>query len=214
LPPADYGGFDLSPDGRSLLTKSFTASGATEIRIFDLARRSGTLLDVGTGDISQPGWTADGRSILVSVAPRGVNSARVLLVPIDGRSSADTIMEGGLDRLAVSRDGRVVILQVSKTRSPNRYLTIGGDSKLFASHDGGAFQEPDVDPRRRSLAFAGRQVGDVREVRSWAGEIYLDRFPLAGHPMRVPSDGGYEALFSTKGDRIFIVSGSVSSKFH
>jgi serine/threonine-protein kinase len=204
LPPADYGGFDLSPDGRSILTKSFTTSGAAEIRIFDLARRTGTLLDVGTGDISQPGWTADGRFILVSVAPQGVSSARVLRVPIDGRSPPDTIMEGGLDRMAVSRDGRAVILEISRTRSPNRYLTVAEDMKLFASRDGGAFEEmtslrkvvaPSLSPDGKWVTYEKYGVGQ--------GEIYIERFPLDGHPRRVPSDGGYEALFSAKGDRIF-----------
>jgi hypothetical protein len=37
LPPANYAGFDLSPDGRSLLTKVINSSGTAEIRVFDIA---------------------------------------------------------------------------------------------------------------------------------------------------------------------------------
>jgi serine/threonine-protein kinase len=204
LPPADYEGFDISPDGGSLLTKTITSSGATEIRVFDLARGTGSLLDVGTGDISQPGWTADGRFALVSVAPRGVASARVLRVAVDGRSAPDTILPGALDRLAVSRDGRVVILQVSSTRSANRYLTLGDETRLFASRDHGAFEEltslrgvaaPALSPDGRWVTYEKYGAGQ--------GEVFIERFPLDGHPIRVPNDAGYEALFSAKGDKIF-----------
>ena len=71
VPPANYVGFDVSPDGRSLLTKSISSGGTTEIRVVDLARGTSSVLDVGSGDISQPGWSADGRSALISVAPQG-----------------------------------------------------------------------------------------------------------------------------------------------
>ena len=58
LPPANYTGFDVSPDGRSLLTKAISSSGETEIRVVDVARGTSSVLNVGTGDISQPGWSA------------------------------------------------------------------------------------------------------------------------------------------------------------
>jgi serine/threonine-protein kinase len=90
VPPANYAGFDVSPDGRSLLTKSITSEETTEIRVFDIAEGTSTVLEVGSGEISQPGWSADGRSVLISVAPRGLASARVLRVPVNGRSSIDT----------------------------------------------------------------------------------------------------------------------------
>jgi len=204
LPPADYQGFDISPDGRSLLTKSVTATGTTEIRVFDVARGMSTPLDVGTGDISQPGWSADGRSALISVAPRGVSSARVLRVPTDGRSPPDTILPGGLDRLAVSRDGRVVILQISTTRSANRYLSAAEETMLFASRDHGAFEElstlrgvvsPALSPDGRWVTYEKYGAGQ--------SEVYIERFPLDGHPMRVPTESGYEALFSAKGNKLF-----------
>jgi eukaryotic-like serine/threonine-protein kinase len=204
LPPADYEGFDISPDGRSLLTKSVTAADATEIRVFDLARGVGSLLDVGTGDISQPGWSADGRFALVSVAPRGVNSSRVLRVAVDGRSPPDTIMPGALDRQAVSPDGKLELLQISRSRSANRYLTYGEETMMFASRNQGAFEEltslrgflaPALSPDGKWVTYEKYGVGE--------GEIYIERFPLDGHPTRVPGDGGYEAIFSAKGDKIF-----------
>jgi serine/threonine-protein kinase len=205
VPPANYGGFDISPDGRSLLTKSINSSGTVEIRVFDIIRGTSSVLDVGTGDISQPGWSADGRSVLISVAPRGLASARVLRVPIDGRSSIDTIMPGGLDRYAVSRDGRVTILQVSTTRSPNRYLTGGQGAKLYASTNQGAFEEltalrdfvaPALSPDGKWVAYEKYGVGQ--------SGMYVERFPLDGRPMQVTSsEGAFEAFFSSKGDKLF-----------
>jgi Tol biopolymer transport system component len=210
LPPANYAGFDVSPDGRSLLTKSITSGGTTEIRVVDLARGTSSVLDVGSGDISQPGWSADGRSALISVAPQGLASARVLRVPVDGRSSIDTIMPGGLDRHAVSRDGRVTILQVSTTRSPNRYLNVGQGAKLYASKNDGPFEElttlrdfvvPALSPDGKWVAY------DKYGIRQSAA-VYVERFPLDGRPMRVSTEGGaYETFFSAKGDRLFYRAG-------
>ena len=205
LPPANYTGFDVSASGRSLLTKAISSSGAAEIRVVDVARGTSTVLNVGTGDVSQPGWSDDGRTALISVAPNGIASARVLRVPIDGRSSIDTIMPGGLDRYAVSRDGRVTILQVSTTRSPNRYLTVGQGAKLYASTNHGPFEEftvprdfviPALSPDGKWVAYERFGVGQFG--------VYLERFPLDGRPIRVPNEGdAYEAFFSAKGDRLF-----------
>jgi hypothetical protein len=205
LPPANYTGFDVSPDGGLLLTKAISSSGATEIRVVDAARGTNTVLDVGDGDVSQPGWSADGRAALISVAPKGIASARVLRVPVDGRSSIDTIMPGGLDRYAVSRDGQVTILQVSTSRSPNRYLTVGQRAKLYASTNHGPFEEfkapsdfviPALSPDGKWVAYERFGVGRFG--------VYIERFPLDGRPITVPNDGdAYEAFFSAKGDRLF-----------
>ncbi len=205
LPPANYTGFDVSPDGRSLLTKAISSSGATEIRVVDVARGTSTVLNVGTGEVSQPGWSADGRAALISVAPKGIASARVLRVPVDGRSSIDTIMPGGLDRYAVSRDGRVTILQVSTARSPNRYLTVGQGAKLYASTNQGPFEEftAPSDFMVPALSPDGKWVAYERFGAERVG-VYIERFPLDGRPTTVPSDGdAYEAFFSAKGDRLF-----------
>ncbi|HYW30523.1 MAG TPA: serine/threonine-protein kinase [Gemmatimonas sp.] len=210
VPPADYAGFDLSPDGRSLLTKSISSAGVTELRVFDLVRGVGTLVDVGVGDVSQPGWLADSRSLLVSVAPGGLASARLLRVATDGRARTDTIMPGGLDRYAVSHGGRVVIAQVTRNRSPNRYLTadVGVDTKLYASQDGGTFTElpslrgmltPSVSSDGRWVTYERYQNDDAT--------IFVERFPLDGRPIRVPGRG-YEAYLSPKGDKLFYRTGA------
>ena len=205
LLPANYTGFDVSPDGGLLLTKAISSSGATEIRVVDAARGTNTVLDVGNGDVSQPGWSADSRAALISVAPKGIASARVLRVPVDGRSSIDTIMPGGLDRYAISRDGRVTILQVSTARSPNRYLTQGQGAKLYASTNYSPFEEftapsdfviPALSPDGKWVAYERFGVGRFG--------VYIERFPLDGRPITVPNDGdAYEAFFSSKGDRLF-----------
>jgi len=209
LPPAAYGGFDISPDGRSLLTKALNSSGATEIRVFDIARGTSTVLDVGTGDISQPGWSGDGRTALISVAPNGIASARILRVSVDSRSSIDTIMPGGLDRYAVSHDGRVTVLQVSAKGSPNRYLAFGQGAKFYASTNNGPFEElaalrdcvsPALSPDGKWLAYEKYGVG--------RSALYIERFPPDGRPIPVPNEGdAYEAFFSAKGDKLYYRTG-------
>lgn len=142
------------------------------------------MLDVGNGDVSQPGWSADSRAALISVAPKGIASARVLRVPVDGRSS---------------------ILQVSTARSPNRYLTQGQGAKLYASTNHSPFEEftapsdfviPAPSPDGKWVAYERFGVGRFG--------VYIERFPLDGRPITVPNDGdAYEAFFSSKGDRLF-----------
>ena len=205
LQPAHYGGFDVSPDGRRLLTKAINSNGTTEIRVFDLAQGTSTALDVGSGDVSQPGWSADGRSALISVAPHGIASGRVLRVPVDGRTSIDTIMPGGLDRYAVSRRGHVTILQVSTLHSPTRYLEMGRGAKLYASTNLGSFEQlgavrdrmvPALSPDGKWMAYEKFGVARVT--------LYIERFPRDGEPIQVPSNGdAYEAFFSAKGDKLF-----------
>ena len=209
VPPADYAGFDLSPNGQLLLTKSVSAAGITELRVVDVAKGgTGSPINVGAGDISQPGWLADGRSVLVSVASQGVGSARILRVATDGRAVPESIMAGGLDRYAVAREGRTVIAQVTSTRSANRFLSGSEDSKIFASLSSGRFTElpslrgmvsPSITPDGHWMAY---------EKYSDAGaEIFLERFPLDGHPVRAPGVG-FEAYFSPKGDKLFYRTGS------
>jgi hypothetical protein len=205
LPPANYAGFDVSTDGRSLLAMVINSGGTPEIRVYDLIRGTSTRLEVGEGDVSQPGWSADGRAALVSVAPNGTASARVLRVPVDGRSAIDTIMPGGLDRYAVSRDGRVTILQVSTDRSPTRYLAMGQGAKLYASTNQGPFEELTAlrDFVVPTLSPDGKWVVYEKYGRGQAA-LFIERFPLDGKPIPVPSDGdAFEAFFSRKGDRLF-----------
>jgi hypothetical protein len=74
---------------------------------------------------------------------------------------------------------------------------------LFASRDHGAFAEltslrgvaaPALSPDGRWVTYEKYGAG--------LGEVFMERFPLDGHPIRVPNDAGYEALFSAKGDKI------------
>ena len=117
-------------------------------------------------------------------------------------------MPGGLDRYAVSRDGRVTILQVSTLRSPNRYLMAGRGAKLYASTNQGSFEDinavhacldcmvPSLSPDGKWIAYEKFGVAQVT--------LYIERFPRDGQPIQVPSNGdAYESFFSAKGDKLF-----------
>jgi hypothetical protein len=114
-------------------------------------------------------------------------------------------MPGSLDRYTVSRDGRVTILQVSTTRSPNRYLTVGRGAKFYASTSHGPFEElttlrdfvvPSLSPDGKWVAYERYGVGH--------SGMYIEPFPLDGRPISVPNSGdAVETFFSSKGDRLF-----------
>jgi hypothetical protein len=54
----------------------------------------------------------------------------------------------------------------------------------------------------RDSFSASRSASTYLGPETWIDHA-CERFPLDGHPTRVPGDGGYEAIFSAKGDKIF-----------
>jgi serine/threonine-protein kinase len=201
LPAANYNGWDISPDGRSVVTQSETPSGKNEIHVFDLTRGIGSELNVGAGPISQPGWSADGRHVILSVTPGAPSTARVVRMPTDGSGAVDTLMSGFLARQAVSHDGRTVVLEVAPGGSnfaSKIYASTNGRPPVELPHFRSAL-DPALSPDGHWIAY---EKTDDPQL-----PLVVERFPEGGHPTLVASNGGYEPIFSARGDRLFYRAG-------
>ena len=194
IPEANYTGWDISPDGKRVVTMTTPRLGPSEFRVLDLSRDINTNLAVSAPFVSQPVWMADGRSVMLSVRQASADTGAVVRVSADGGSTVDTLVRGFASRYAHSRDGRVVMAR------------LGGQQALVgivASVDGKPFRQldrlkraesPSVTPDGRWLAY------DETVGRS---EVFVERFPSDGRRYQVSPDGGFEAIFSASGDRLF-----------
>jgi hypothetical protein len=150
LPAADYRGWNVSPDGKRVVTLIQTTSGVNEIRVFDMVRGITTKLELPAPHSGQPVWTSDGRSVLIAVRQNTADSGAVVRIPADGGLKSDTIFRGFTQRIAVSPVHNTIVL----------LLRVGSSdlSLLSGSMDGAPFklltnpvprQSPSFSPDRR-----------------------------------------------------------------
>ncbi|HEY4132351.1 MAG TPA: hypothetical protein VGM50_17205, partial [Gemmatimonadaceae bacterium] len=176
---------------------SETPSGKNEIHVFDLTRGIGSELNVGNLPTSQPGWSADGRYVILSITPGDASTSSVVRIAVDGSGVEDTLMHGFLGRQAVSHDGRTLVLQatpdLSKPES-NIYISTNGGPVAELPHFRSAL-DPALSPDGHWIAY--ERTNDPQFP------LVIERFPEGGPTTLVASTGGYEPIFSAKGDRLF-----------
>jgi Tol biopolymer transport system component len=135
--------------------------------------------------------------VILSVAPSGATTSRVVRVPIDGSGGADTVMPGFLGRQAFSHDGRTVVLEVAPGGSNSAskiYVSTNGTPPVELPHFRSAL-DPALSPDGQWIAY---EKTDDPQL-----PLVVERFPQGGHTTLVASNGGYEPIFSAKGDRLF-----------
>jgi Tol biopolymer transport system component len=200
LPPANYRGWDISPDGRRVVTRIVAAGALDEYRVFDIARGISTKLELSAPSMSQPVWTADGRFVLASVRQNFADSGVIVRIAGDGGQRPDTIARGFPSRWATSRDGKVILFGG---------LTADGSGRTFmmASVNGGNFAPLAHRGTWMTPAFSADGKWVAYEEQSGRLEVFVEPFPADGRRFQVSNDGGYEAVFSRSGDQIFYRNG-------
>ena len=194
IPESNYMGWDISPDGKRVVTMTSPKLGQREFRVLDLARGINTKLAISAPFSSQPVWTADGRSLMLSVKQTPADAGAVVRISADGGSNIDTLLRGFASRYARSRDGRVVIANMQGQQSLTG-LAVSVNGKPFTMLDRlKNVKTPAVTPDGRWLAY-DEEVGHA--------EVFVERFPSDGRRYQVSPDGGYEAIFAASGDRLF-----------
>ncbi len=193
IPESNYVGWDISPDGKRVVTMTAPQLGPREFRVLDLARGINTKLAISAPVTSQPVWTADGRSLMLSVKQTPADRGAVVRISADG-STADTLLRGFASRYARSRDGRVVIANMQGQQSLTG-LAVSVDGKPFTMLDRlKNVKTPAVTPDGRWLAY---------EDEAGHSDVFVEPFPSDGRRYQVSPDGGYEAIFAASGDRLF-----------
>jgi hypothetical protein len=206
LPAANYVGWDISRDGSRIVTKSLEADGVGVFRVHDLSRGSTVELLSRAPFSSQPEWAPDGQHVMFSVAQTPNDVGAVLRVAHDGAQAPDTIIRGYSPRYAVSRDGNAVVLLLN-AETRGRDSTAGSLKSFWASVEG----KPYVRLDRPENAFAPALSPDHRylayDLQVGREEVFVEPFPATGRRAKVSVDGGFEPMFSARGDQIFFRNG-------
>jgi serine/threonine-protein kinase len=192
VPPGSYVYPRLSPDGRRVAANTQDDSGT--IWVLDLERGIRDRLTAGPSSAREPVWTPDGKRIIFSTLEGPVS--RVVAKTVDGVES-DVVLEATDGRrapLAVSADGRVLIIY--KARGPGV-----GDLSLVSLDRPGTetpflrdASNADLSPDGRWVVYQSRESG--------RDEIYVRRFPSADGRQLVSSGGGSRPLWRQNGREI------------
>jgi serine/threonine-protein kinase len=191
FPPASYGGFDLSPNGRQILIRVEPSSGRAELRVLDLDKESQTRIGMAGIPLDVPRWWPDGRQIVVSE----FTAAGGPVAPVVKQSATSTLKR---DTIAVAANSYGVSpdqrrLAVTGWQRPGLWLLpldqSGGPPVQIAS-EAGVF--PVFSPDGRWVAFTAPDPV----------EVYVASSDHPGERYRISTNGGEEALWSPNGDQI------------
>lgn len=149
IPESNYMGWDISPDWKRVVTMTTPKLGPREFRMLDLVRGINTKLAISAPFTSQPVWTADGRSLMLSIKQTTADPGAVVRMSADGGSNIDTLLCGFASRYARSRDGRVVIANMQGQQSLTG-LAVSVDGKPFTMSGAASCRSPSRRATRQS----------------------------------------------------------------
>jgi serine/threonine-protein kinase len=202
IPPGQYGGTSLSPDGKKLVYAEGPGGGSrTDVWIGNLAG-GGQFQLTSTGKASSPCWTPDGKSILYST-PAG---DAVMRQPADGSAAPETVWQSSrrvpivID--SVTPDGSAVMITLSglQTRSDLYRISLTGDhagGPLIASAN--AESRGMISPNGRWIAYTAEYGGSP--------EIYVQAYPSLAGRWQVSRGGGSGPRWSRDGTELFYMKG-------
>ena len=184
----------FSPDGTRFVTWVQSASGISEVWVYDLTRKTRVRLTV-TGAVSRPIWSPDGRNITFQ------KDGSIYTMPADDSGPATVLLERDPQALvfplAWSRDGRVLVYSrpAPETNRDVYVLSTGGKPTPFlvTTRDERAAM---LSPDGHWMVYAALEAGREEEV-------YVQRYPGPGDRIPVSVGGGREPVWSPAGGEIF-----------
>ena len=143
---------------------------------------------------------------MYSIAQDQNDNGAVIRVAADGGQRPDTVIRGFSPRYAVSRDGKVVMLLIKDVTSTSDRTT-GLTSALWASVEG----KPFVRLARPANGYAQALSPDhhflTYDPQVDREEVFVEPFPATGQRTQVSTEGGFEPIFSARGDQLFFRNG-------
>jgi len=196
----------LSPDGRRVVADVFDpARNASEIWLYNADGSGATKFVFGTGNHSNPVWSADGKRVAFS-SDRKAKGVRpdIWLKSVDG-GAEQTLLENPHNNIVEdwSRDGRFLSLQVipaqGKRTNQIWVLDIAGEGKTAAFATGGSSSANSrFSPDGRWLAYDSDESGRA--------EVYVQAFPGPGGKWQISAAGGTNPRWRGDGKEIFYLS--------
>jgi serine/threonine-protein kinase len=196
----------LSPDGTQVALCSQQGEGASDTRIWNLARRTLTRLTFDPAADEFPLWTPDGTRIIFYSGREG--NTRLYLRSADGTGSAEPIGSTGTGWIypgSWSADGKTLLVQENNTGNFRICaLSMEKDGELKPLLEGDAmFVQPKISPDGRWLAYTSNESG--------GNEIYVRPYPeVDGGRWQVSNNGGDSPLWSPDGRELFYRNGDAA----
>ena len=196
LEPLLYNNPRVSPDG-SAIAVEVQAGGRTNVRVYDLRRRTLRHITFGAERDYNPLWAPDGNSIVFGSTRQGGGLFRK---SADGTGEVERLQDGltlsrpyswspNGDRLIYSFGGDLVALSLQGEEPPQALL----ETPDREAH-------PEVSPDGRWLAYTSDESGELN--------VYVRPFPdLESGLWPVSTGGGLEPVWSSNGRELFYRSG-------
>jgi eukaryotic-like serine/threonine-protein kinase len=194
-PPAFYGSFALSRDGKRIIARRINSVGAqTALGLFliDVARGLSVAVPVPPGSVSDPIWTPDGSRIVYRVDDTLVRQG-------PASSAREVLKKEQIYPDDISPDGRWLLIGARRAGSFGLYVMPADGSGERQPIEEGPFydDEASFSPDGRLISFQSTRTGRT--------EIYLARFPLTDDRWQVSPEGGVQARWSSDGRTLYFI---------
>ena len=200
--PGYYSSPRLSPDGTKLALFQSTTVSETEIRIYDIQRKTLSRMTFAEGNNIFAAWSPDGSRIFFS-SDRDAGSYKIFGKPSDGTGIAEKLTIGDEPHYLsdVSPDGSTLLLAQAGTNHDIMTLELGGvgQPEVF-------LQTPFTEsyarfsPDGRWIAYSSDESGRM--------EIYVRPFKHGGGKWQVSTNGGNFPCWSSDGKELFYRNGN------
>jgi serine/threonine protein kinase len=192
----------LSPDGQRIAFEEGSATDATDIWVFDIARDTKSKLTFDPVRHESALWSPDGSQIAYASARAGG------ILNLYQKHSGG----GGEEKLLLktdkpktpeswSKDGKYIIYDELDSKDENDIwaLPLFGDGKAFP-----VIKTPD-DEEQGQLSPDSKWIAYMA-VETGRPEIYVQSFPPAGAKYQISSQGGYQPRWSRNGKELFFLA--------
>jgi Tol biopolymer transport system component len=204
-PPNLYAHPKISPDGTRLAVAIGNLLIESDIRIWDVVRKTLTKLTFDKGREITPIWTSDGKRIVYFSDHEVANTGGVYWKPSDGTGEVEKLVSvpgREIHPFSCSGDGKILVMQevVTQTNTDLVMLSLEGDRTrkplLQTDH---VEAMPKVSPDGRWMAYTSNESGNH--------EIYVRPFPEANKgKWQISTAGGISPLWSPDGRELFYLS--------
>jgi len=189
-----------SPDGRRIVLRLVTGTGAVGSDLWMLDQRQGTLDRFTVGGGQTPVFSRDGRRVAYSKLEGGL-----FVKAADGTGSEQRIMPGTVTPGSWLADGRTLVFQMSgrpNTRGDIGTIAIGDSVPHWIVESEFRDRHPQLSPDGAWLAWDADRTGRF--------EVYVQPFRGAGPRVQVSNAGGESPRWSPDGRTLYyVVSGSI-----
>ncbi len=191
----------LSPDGETVMIDPVDPSlNRRSIWLLRGGRGADTRVTFGETDSFQPIWSPDGHKVAFGASGSESAGSSLIIKSADGAGSSETIVSAKTSILPSdwsARAGLLVYSQVRDMGSSTDLWTVplSGSRKpvLYRERSGYGHLSPDA----RWMLYGSADTG------TW--QVYVQSFPTPGGQIRVSTDGGYSAIWSRDGKRIYYI---------